>query len=422
MESPATLAAHELLEERRRRGERAYGLAFGEAGLPVHPLLRAELAAAAGHNTYGPVTGDARLQAAVSGYWSRRGIVADPDLVVIGPGSKPLLYALRVALRGDVILPRPNWFGYAPQTAMLGGRNWTVPTPPGEGGVPDPELAREAVVRARAEGRHIRQIVVTIPDNPTGSLPKPETVRELCRVAEEWDLVIVSDEIYRDLVHEDGAELVGPAEIAPDRTVVTTGPSKSLGLGGWRLGAARFPDSHLGHRLWKRVRTFADEVWSAPSHPIQVAAATAFDEPDELVERVRRSARLHGRMAGAVAARWLSWGSLDYLPEAGFYIYPRLVEQARRLARNWDVRTGADLADLLLMRHGIGVLPGEVFGDSAEDLRLRIATSRLYGTDDEQRTAALEAADPLELPWISQALDFFDDALTDLFAVRADED
>src|SRR5215467_1573650 len=94
----ATLAANEALARRRERGEPVLPLAFGEAGLPVHPRLTAELAEMAGHGAYGPVAGAERLRAAAAGYWSRRSLPTNPDAVVAGPGSKSMLFAILLAL------------------------------------------------------------------------------------------------------------------------------------------------------------------------------------------------------------------------------------------------------------------------------------------------------------------------------------
>src|SRR4051812_18252922 len=93
----ATLAANEEIDRRRRAGERVLHLAFGEAGLPVHPPLRQRLAEATERNGYGQVAGSPDLRAAVAGYWSRRGLPTDPDDVVCGPGSKALLFGLLIA-------------------------------------------------------------------------------------------------------------------------------------------------------------------------------------------------------------------------------------------------------------------------------------------------------------------------------------
>jgi aspartate/methionine/tyrosine aminotransferase len=90
-------------------------LAFGGAGLPVHPALRAALSAATGRNGYGPVAGLPELRAAAAGYWDRRGLPTSPDAVVCGPGSKPLIFGLLLAIGADIAVPKPSWVSYAAQ-------------------------------------------------------------------------------------------------------------------------------------------------------------------------------------------------------------------------------------------------------------------------------------------------------------------
>ena len=197
-----TLAANELMAARQRRGEPVLPLAFGEAGLPAHPSLRRALAGATGQTGYGPVAGQAALREAAAGYWERRGLRTDPDAIVCGPGSKALLFGLMLAIGGDVAVPRPSWVSYAAQASLIGARPWFVDIRPGEGGVPDPARLGVAVRAARAEGHQIRSVILTLPDNPTGTLASAATIRDLCQVAEEHNLIIISDEIYRDLVHE----------------------------------------------------------------------------------------------------------------------------------------------------------------------------------------------------------------------------
>jgi aspartate aminotransferase len=130
------LAANQVLERQAGDGLPVVPMAFGEAGLPVHQALHDQLAAGAGRNGYGPVAGTPSLRAAAAGYWGRRGLPTDPDLVVAEPGSKPLLFALLFALGGGVALPRPCWVSYAAQANLVGMRAWPVATLPGQGGVP----------------------------------------------------------------------------------------------------------------------------------------------------------------------------------------------------------------------------------------------------------------------------------------------
>ncbi|UGQ10837.1 pyridoxal phosphate-dependent aminotransferase [Yinghuangia sp. ASG 101] len=408
------------MEQRRARGERVLPMGFGEAGLPVHPLLRDELRAASGRNAYGPVAGLPELRAAAAGYWTRRGLRTDAEQVVVAPGSKALLFAMRMACGGDVILPRPSWVSYAAHDELLGSRVWHVDTPPGGGGVPDPERVARTLGLARAAGREIRQVIVTLPDNPTGTIARPEIVESLGRVARENNLTVVSDEIYREVAHP-GQSVAFPALFAPERTVVTAGLSKSHALGGWRLGIARFPDSAHGRRLRAHVLGIASEVWSTAAVPVQRAAVLAYEEPQVLVEHVAASARLHARVAEAVAARWAAHGARVTAPQGGFYVYPDLDARRAHLSRKWSVTTGADLADLLLDRHGVVVLPGHVFGEAPEALRLRVATSLLYGTAPDQREAALAAEEPLTLPWIAAALRHLEEALDDVLGTAETE-
>jgi aspartate aminotransferase len=407
----ATLAASEAMDARRRRGEPVLPMAFGEAGLPAHRLLREALARAAGCTSYGPVAGRAALREAAASYWARRGLPTDAEAVVAGPGSKALLFGLAAAIGGDVAVTRPSWVSYAAQASLAGRAAHFVP---GSGGVPDASELARTVSAARASGRQVHSVVVTLPDNPTGTLAAPAAVRALCAVAARHDLIIISDEIYRDLVHDDDAEFASPAAICPERTVVTTGLSKNLALGGWRLGVARLPDGWLGAELRARLLGIGSEIWSAPAGPVQQAAALAFGEPPPLVKRVALSRRLHARLARAVAHRFAAAGASVPAPQAAFYVYPDFTPLAGVLRERHGITGDDGLAALLLQRYGVCVLPGSAFGEPGSGLRLRVATSLLYGDTDAQRTAALNSADPCSLPWIAASLGRLEEVLAEL--------
>ena len=277
----ATLAANEAMAARRRRGEPVLPMAFGEAGLPAHPLLREALADAAGCTAYGPVAGHAALREAAASYWDRRGLPTDAETVVAGPGSKALLFGLIAAIGGDVAVTRPSWVSYGAQASLTGRIAHFVP---GSGGVPDAGKLARTVAAARAAGRPVRAVIVTLPDNPTGTRAPADAVRALCSAAERHGLIIISDEIYRDLVHDNETDFTSPAAISAERTVVTTGLSKNLALGGWRLGVARLPEGRLGRELRTRLLGIGSEIWSAPAGPVQQAGRA----------RVRRTAAAGG--------------------------------------------------------------------------------------------------------------------------------
>ena len=415
----ATLAANEKMARRRQAGEPVLSLGFGEAGLPVSPALLAALGAVTAGNDYGPVAGRTELRAAAAGYWIRRGLPTTADAVVAGPGSKPLLFGLLLALGADVAIPQPSWVSYAAQTALAGARSHLVPVPPGQGGVCDPAALATVVTQARAAGRRIGSVIVTLPDNPTGQLAEPGTIRALAEVAAEHGLVIISDEIYRDLVYDTAApstapSFTSPAALAPERTVVTTGLSKSLALGGWRIGVARLPDGRPGRVLRDRLLGIASEIWSAPAGPMQQVAALAFSEPPEITERIQRSRCLHATVCRAVAATFAAAGVAVPAPQAAFYTYPDFAPWREHLAGRHGVVTGAGLATHLLDAYGMCVLPGSAFGERDGALRLRVATSMLYGETDEERECALASPDPLALPPTAAALARLEEILADL--------
>jgi aspartate/methionine/tyrosine aminotransferase len=412
----ATLAANEATAARRRRGHPILPLAFGEAGLPVHPVLRDALAAAAAANGYGPVAGQESLREAAAGYWARRGLPTGPGQVVCGPGSKPLLFALLLAIGGNVALPRPSWVSYAAQAALTGLRSHFVAAPRGEGGIPDPDALAATATEAARAGRPLRSVVVTLPDNPTGRLANSDTIAALCEVAAAHGLVIICDEIYRDLIHDAGTPVLSPAEVAAEQTVITTGLSKNLALGGWRIGVARMPPGPLGARLRGAVLGIGSEIWSAPAAPVQHAAALAFSEPPPITQRITASRALHAHVAGAVARVCANARLSVPAPQAGFYVYPDFEPWRDHLWSRHQITTSAALGRLLLQRYGVASLPGSAFGEPPGALRLRLATALLYGDTPGEQEAALAAPDPTRLPPIAAALAWLSETLADLAA------
>jgi aspartate aminotransferase len=396
----ATLATNERVQARLAGGAPILHLAFGEAGLPVLPSVAERLGAAAGQNGYGPVAGSAEVRAAAAGYFERRRLPTAPEQVLLAPGSKPLLYALLTVLPGDVVVPRPSWVSYAAQAAIAGKRVLDVPIAAESGGMPDPAALREALAAPRGEPGIL---VLTLPDNPTGTAAPAALTEEVCAIASEHGLAIVCDEIYRDLAYDPEA-LRSPAELLPESTFVTNGLSKSMALGGWRIGFCRLPDGPLGAQATAAVSGMASEVWSSLAAPMQQAAAYVLDEPAEIRDHVARSRRLHRLVTSAAHREVVAAGALCRPPTGAFYLYPDLEPLRPALAAR-GVHDGAQLAALLLDEFEVAVLEGAAFGDDPAALRFRMATSLLYGATDEQRWEALLTDDPLGLPWISEALE-----------------
>lgn len=398
----ATLEINETVQARRARGDSVLHLGFGEAGLPVLPEIAEALRRSADLNSYGPVTGSAPARSSVAGHLTRRRIPTEPTQVLLAPGSKALLFALLTALPGDVVLPTPSWVTYAAQAGMTGKGVLPVPTPADTGGIPDPEILESTLATVRADGATPGILILTLPDNPTGTTADTQQLRRVCACAQRHGLTVVSDEIYRDLAEHPDA-LVSPATLLDDRVVVTGGLSKSLALGGWRVGFARLPDTDWGRTLMNQLVGIASEVWSSLAAPIQQAARFVFDDPNVVTDRITASRHLHLSVSRALHQVFVDAGAHCRTPTAAFYLYPDLEPWRDNLAEH-GATTGAAVARYLLDHHGIAVLPGDAFGDYPTALRFRVATSLLYG-NHQQQLSALGSDDPANLPWIAEALD-----------------
>ena len=176
---------------------------------------------------------------------------------------------------------------------------------------------------AAAAGRPIRSVVVTLPDNPTGRLAPPGHVRALCEVAAAHGWSSSATRSTATWSTTRPPRSLSPAQAAPERTVITTGLSKSLALGGWRIGVARMPDGPLGRGLRGPCSAPASEIWSAPAAPVQQAAALAFAEPPAITERIaRQPAPCTPRSPAPSPASAPPPGCPSQPPQAGFYVYP----------------------------------------------------------------------------------------------------
>ncbi|MEV4256990.1 pyridoxal phosphate-dependent aminotransferase [Spirillospora sp. NPDC049652] len=407
------LELNQVVDRLNAAGADIMNLAFGESRLPLLASLAELLTDAAHQTTYGPVAGTQAVREAAAGFLGRRGLPTDAEQVVVAPGSKPLLMAVQLAVPGDVLLPRPCWNSYAPQARLAGKTPIGVPITTEYGGVPDPAALRAAIRAARARGLDPRLLICTLPDTPTGTLASPDLVRTICSIAEDEDLVLLSDEIYRDVLHDPGTEFLSPAQVAPHRTVVTTGLSKSMALGGWRIGLARFPVSGRGEQIQAGVLGVASDLWSTLAHPMQEVAGYVLGDPPEVRRRLAASARLHGSVARALHSVMVAAGARCRPPTGAFYVYPDF-EPLRAPLAALGITDSHSLQQYLFEEYDIAVLAGHELGDETGALRFKASTSMLYGRTVEEQLAALDSTDPADLPHIRKATNRIETALTDL--------
>lgn len=362
----STLAAQELAAARAERGEAVFRFGLGQSPFPVPTTVVEALRERAAEKDYLPVKGLPALRDALCAYQQRRiGVRRHRDDVLVGPGSKELMFLLQVVFDGELLLPTPAWVSYEPQARILGRRVRAIPCRMDEGFALDPAaldaLCSDAPPRARV-------LLLNDPSNPTGAGLDMGRVRELAAVARRHQLVVLSDEIYAEL-RFDGAHR-SIASLYEEGTILSGGLSKWCGAGGWRLGAFVFPRALRW--LCDAMAAVASETYSATTAPVQYAAVRAFEGGPDIDRYLANARRVLAALLGS-CARTLEEAGLRVLPaRGGFYLFPsfRLVAAALR-ARG--VRNDDELAATLLRETGVVALPGGVFGAPPEDLHLRLA-------------------------------------------------
>ncbi|PWI41528.1 aminotransferase class I/II-fold pyridoxal phosphate-dependent enzyme [Streptomyces sp. ICBB 8177] len=381
-----------------------------DAGLPVAPETAERLALSADAPPQ-PPGGSRTVRAAAAGHWERRGLATAAEQVLMAPGPAPLLLALLAVTGGDLVLTRPTAAWYAPQAELLGRRVHRVAAPAECGGVPDPVALLEAVRRARADGSPgPRVVVLSVADDPTGTVAPPELVHEVCEAAAEADLLIVSDETFRDVLHAPLTVVLSPAESLPGRTVVLTDLAAGALPSGWPAAVARFPANGPVAALRDPVCDVLARLGAVIVTPVAEAAALALTEPGPLRLRRTSANRLHGAVARAAHDALLEAGALCLPPACGFHLYADFAPLRPALAAHGV--TGPDELARLLP----GAAPGHRFGDDPRAPRVRIAVPVMYGDNPEQREAAAAATDPLRVPHVASALAALGRAFTELTA------
>lgn len=384
-----TLKINEMARRFREDGKTVHHLGFGESQFPPPDRMVAALREAADKVDYYPVQGlDGLKQAVAEARGRETGESVKPEQVLIVPGSKGAIYLAINLIAGDVLLPRPSWVSYAPQAVWSGKQVFWIDTRPENGYVPTADELAAACRQARTGGAHPRILVLNSPNNPTGVTATEAQVRALADAARREKLLVISDEIYARILRP-GTAFTSIGLHYPEGSIITSGLSKDVGVGGWRLGWAILPDTDAGKAMMWAFKGLASEIWSSAASPVQHAALAALDDHPEIRAYVTESAHLH-------AARNLAlWQELDRLgihaprPTGGFYVYPDFGGFRDRLAEK-GIRTAGDLQEYLMREYQIATLPGTAFGDKPENLRLRLSTTHLDCPDEAAGKALFE--------------------------------
>ena len=280
--------------------------------------------------------------------------VSPGDVVATAGGSEALHIALEAHVDpGDeVVIPDPGFVSYDALTRLAGGT--PVPVPLRDDLTIDPAAVEEAITEDTAA------FVVNSPGNPTGAVSPPEDVREFARIADDHDVLCLSDEVYEYTVFD--GEFRSPMEFAEtDNVVVVNSASKLYAMTGWRLGWVTGSTRRVERMV--RVHQYAQACASAPS---QFAAEAALTGPQDAVSEMRDTFRERRD----VLLDGLADFDIDVpTPQGAFYAMPRVPEGFV-----------AECID-----RGVVMVPGDAFGAHGEGFA-RIS----YATSTEELKEALE--------------------------------
>jgi aspartate aminotransferase len=380
MSPSATVAINERCNELLTKGLEIYKLGLGQSPFPVpEPVVQA-LRDNAHQKDYLPVKGLRQLRHEVAAYHSKiQHIDGDADDVLIGPGSKELMFLLQLVYYGDIVIPTPAWVSYAPQADIIGRKvrwlhtraedNWRL-------------MPSQLEDLCKTDPKRPRVLILNYPSNPTGLTFSDEDLDRIAKVARRYRVVVLSDEIYGELMHDGSHKSIGTCY--PEGTIVSSGLSKWCGAGGWRLGTFMFPKALRW--LLDAMAAVASETYTSTSAPIQYAAISAFRGGPEVTKYLVDCRRILDALGRWCAGRLRAIGARSPDPHGGFYLFPDLSPLRERLAKRGIVDS-EQLCMRLLDETGVAILPGTSFGRPADELNVRLA---YVDFDGEKALAAID--------------------------------
>ncbi|HWO18078.1 MAG TPA: pyridoxal phosphate-dependent aminotransferase [Kofleriaceae bacterium] len=282
-------------------------------------------------------------------------MVIEPDQVLVSNGAKHSLYNLFMALidPGDeVLIPAPYWVSYPDMVMLAGGRPVILETR----AIDDFAVTAEQV--AAAVSPRTRAIVLNNPSNPTGAVYTRAQIEALAKVVVERDLLVISDDIYRQLVYGD-AEYVSIAAVSPEvaaRTILVDGVSKTYAMTGWRIGYTAGPLPVI-----KAMAKIQGQSTSNPTHAAQIGALAALTGPQECVAEMRQA--FDERRVEMVRLLRAIPGVSCREPKGAFYAFPDLSAfVGKRSPEGAILDDDVQLCDWLVDVGKVAVVPGSGFG------------------------------------------------------------
>ena len=319
---------------------------MGEPDFDTPAFIKAAAVEALNQNQthYAPSAGVLETRKEIAKFMERKyGLQYEAESeIILTVGATEAITASMFALMnpGDkVIIPSPAFPQYEYVAHLAGGENVMIDTSRTGFLITPADL--KATLDANPE---TKMIVLNYPSNPTGATYAQEEVEALATVIAEYDVFVLSDEIYSELTYAGSHTSI--ATYIPEQTIVINGTSKSYAMTGWRVGFVAAPAE-----LTREILKYHQSLVTCGSTPAQTAAGVAFRDGDAVTAEMKAAYRKRRDilLEGLTAA-----GLQIHNPDGAFYLFPRIPEQYG----NDDWNFCIDLA----RKAGVGVIPGSAFG------------------------------------------------------------
>ena len=357
----STLLINETSRRLEAQGKKIYKFGFGQSPFKVPENIVKELKDNAHQNKYLPMQGLSELRNVIAKYTSeKKNYDYKSDNVIIGPGSKELMFLLHVIFDGEIILPAPSWVSYAPQAILGRNKIQILQTKRENNWFPTASEIEEIILKDQKKNY---LLFLNSPNNPSGQICY--NLEEIASIAKKHNLIILSDEIYSELCFEDDYQSI--SNFCPEKTIISTGLSKWCGAGGWRLGYFLVPDSLI--EIKNMINVLASETFSAVSAPIQYAAIKAYKNDHS--QYINKSKNILSAVGNYVYNNLRSNKVLINEPQGGFYLMPEFL--------NKKFNSSADMCDSILKDTGVALLPGSDFGFDQNKMLVRLSFTDFDG-------------------------------------------
>ena len=357
----ATLAINEESNRLKKSGKKIYKFGFGQSPFPVPKSIVSELKINASKHIYLPMQGLEELRLAIANYLDKNnGNDFKKEDIVIGPGTKELMFLTQIAFQGEILLPAPSWVSYQPQAFIAKNKVHWIQTTSNSNWFPTAEQLEEKIKNIKNKNL---LLFINSPNNPSGTVCK--NLEEIAEVAKKYKLIILSDEIYSQLTFDSQYKSI--SNFYPEGTIVSTGLSKWCGAGGWRIGFFAIP-SQL-KELKNSLKILCSESFTSVSAPIQYAAVEAYNgDHSTYLNAVKKILSFTGNY---VYENLKSNVINIAKPEGGFYLFPEFT--------NTKFSSSSEMCKDILNKTGVALLPGSDFGLDSSKMFARLSYTDFDG-------------------------------------------